>query len=178
MVADAAWKLTASHNPQIASNALTINPWVSGQPQQAGMWFQIELPAAVDLAEIQFDAVPAPLEGRGAVPTVAGAPTRSVEGRGPAGAIVIKPAGPVGFAREYRVQTSLDGVNWSRPVAEGEGAPQTIVAFTPVRTRFVRITQTATVPDGPQWTIQKLRLFQASPSRQGRYGVVSPKRAR
>ena len=77
----------------------------------------------------------------------------------------MKPTGPVGFPRAYQVQTSADGVTWSRPVAQGEGAAQTIVAFPPVRARFVRITQTAAAADAPQWTIQKLRLFESAARR-------------
>ena len=166
IVADAGWKLTASHNSPIAPNALTINPWASGQAQEAGMWFQIELTAPVDLTEIQFESVPPPpVQGRGAVAMVPGAPTRSVEARGVSGWTIVKPTGPVGFPRAYQVQTSVDGVSWSRPVAQGEGAAQTIVSFPPVRARFVRITQTATAADAPQWTIQKLRLFEAAARR-------------
>ena len=54
----------------------------------------------------------------------------------------------------------MDGAGWSQ-VAEGKGTgTATVVAFNPVRARFVRITQTATVDGAPNWSIQRLRLFE------------------
>jgi mono/diheme cytochrome c family protein len=63
----AAWKATASHNPDAAPNAIGLGTgprWDSGGPQQQGMWFQIELPAATTLAEVQIDAA-SPIRGNG-----------------------------------------------------------------------------------------------------------------
>jgi hypothetical protein len=46
-------------------------------------------------------------------------------------------------------------------VAEGRGMPGTmVISLTPVRTRFLRITQTATTPDVPPWSMRSLRLYQ------------------
>ena len=62
------------------------------------------------------------------------------------------------FPAGYRVQVSMDGTTWSAPVAEGHGtAPTTVIIFRPVRAKLVRITQTATVENGPTWSIQRLR---------------------
>ena len=36
------------------------------------------------------------------------------------------------------------------------------IAFAPVNARFVRITQTATVPDAPPWSLRLLRLYEAA----------------
>jgi hypothetical protein len=56
----------------------------------------------------------------------------------------------------------MDGNTWSGPIAEGEGAgAATMIAFEPVRARFVRITQTADAPEAPVWSIQRLRLYEA-----------------
>ena len=44
---DNGWKVTASHNPATASDALSIRPWTSGQAQQPGMWLQVELPQPI-----------------------------------------------------------------------------------------------------------------------------------
>ena len=56
----------------------------------------------------------------------------------------------------------MDGASWGTPVATGQGAGlMTAIAFRPVRARFVRITQTETVSDGPAWSMQRLRLYQA-----------------
>ena len=70
-------------------------------------------------------------------------------------------APPAAFPRAFRVQVSQDGKTWSAPVAEGAGShPVTVMAFAPVRAKFVRITQTGTVPDAVPWSIQRIRLYQ------------------
>ena len=46
-------------------------------------------------------------------------------------------------------------------LTEGKGAAMTtVITFPVVRARFVRITQTASDPDAPAWSIQRLRLYQ------------------
>ena len=157
LVPDGTWKVTASHDarpaPQAnaeggynyasnAAGALNFMGWTTGVAQQPGMWFQIELPAPVTLTEIQFTS--------SAVGGRAGAPATWT------------------FPRRYRVQSSDNGDTWGEPLAEGEGAPGvTTIAFNPIRTRFVRITQTATVENAPPWSMRLLRLFEASPTRGG-----------
>ena len=152
LVPDASWRITASHDlrpvPQAnaeggynflgnAAGALTFLGWTTGVPQQAGMWFQIELPAPLVLTEIQFAS--------------------STVGGGRAGAPPIWT-----FPRDYQVQVSADGNTWSAPVAEGQGAPgTTVITFAPVSAKFVRITQTATVNDAPAWSMRLLRLYRA-----------------
>jgi mono/diheme cytochrome c family protein/glucose/arabinose dehydrogenase len=137
LVSDAAWKVTASHNASDAPRGINFAGWTTAAPQQAGMWFQIELPGALMLQEIQFDS-----------------PNQGGRRNGPP---------PVGtYPRAYKVQVSLDGQKWSDAVAQGEGrGVATAITFAPVRARFVRITQTGTVDNAPVWSIQGLRLFQA-----------------
>jgi hypothetical protein len=54
----------------------------------------------------------------------------------------------------------MDGTTWSAPVAEGQGAPGvTTITFAPVTARFLRLMQTADVPDAPPWSMRLLRLF-------------------
>jgi len=150
LVPQQTWKVTASHNSQNAAGGLTFQGWTTGSPQQPGMWFQIELPEAATLVEIQFTST-LQTGGRGAVP--------GARGGGP----IAPPPPPVGtYPRGYRVETSIDGASWGTPVATGQGAGlMTAIAFRPVRARFVRITQTETVSDGPAWSMQRLRLYQA-----------------
>jgi glucose/arabinose dehydrogenase/mono/diheme cytochrome c family protein len=54
------WKATASHNAEAAGNAITARTgrWDTGAPQQAGMWFQLELPEATTVTEVQLDSAP------------------------------------------------------------------------------------------------------------------------
>jgi mono/diheme cytochrome c family protein len=151
------WKLTASHNPAIASQALGINPWTSGHAQQPGMWFQVELPQPATLTEMQFNATALPVDTN---PIVPGAPTRTgiPGGRGAPGAPAPPPP-PLGFPREYQVQVSMDGTTWGQPVARGKGSGTlTDIVFAPTRAKFVRITQSGTA-DAP-WTIQRLKLYE------------------
>jgi mono/diheme cytochrome c family protein len=141
LVTDASgWTISASHNDTAAANAMSDAQarWDSGEPQRAGMWFQVEFAQPIPVQEVQFDAAaagPGFGRGRGAIPA------------GP----------PVG----YRVELSTDGTNWTA-VASGTGAPTVRAVFTPTRAKFVRITQTGT-PAGNQanlaWAIQHLRIY-------------------
>jgi mono/diheme cytochrome c family protein/glucose/arabinose dehydrogenase len=152
LVPDASWKVTASHDgrpaPQAnaaggynfignAAGALNFLGWTTGEPQKAGMWFQIELPASLVLTEIQF--------------------TASTVGGGRSGA----PAAWT-FPRKFQVQVSADGNTWSVPVAEGQGVPGvTVITFAPVSAKFLRITQTGSEADAPPWSMRLLRLYEA-----------------
>jgi hypothetical protein len=138
-----AWKATASHNADTAPVALTTRAWTSGAPQAPGMWYQLELPQPAMLTEIEFDS-PSPGGGRG---------------RG-AGAPAAASGGP--YPRGYRVEVSMDGANWGKPVAVGKGTgPHTSIGFTPVRAKFLRITQTDTVDNPPNWTIANVKVYEA-----------------
>jgi mono/diheme cytochrome c family protein len=140
LVPDATWHVTASHNSADAAKGVNFAGWTTGAPQQPGMWFQIELPAPVTLAELQFDSPRA----SGGVPTET-------------------------YPREYRVDVSMDGKAWGASVAQGKGnGVTTLIAFPSARAKFVRITQTAVVEGGPPWSIRGLRLFQAPASAPGR----------
>jgi hypothetical protein len=61
------------------------------------------------------------------------------------------------------VDVSMDGVKWtSKPVAAGKSAAaSTTITFAPVRAKFVRLTETDTVEDAPNWAMTNLRLFEA-----------------
>jgi mono/diheme cytochrome c family protein len=151
LIPDATWKVTASHHapptpspnaaggfsmPPDPAGALNYLGWTSGVAQEAGMWFQVELPRPARLTELQFTST-AVAGGRG-VPPQWTAP------------------------RRVRVQVSADGVSWSAPVAETAGAEgTTIVTFAPVEAKFVRLTQTESVTNGPPWSMRLLRLYEA-----------------
>jgi mono/diheme cytochrome c family protein len=100
---DPTWKATASHNAEKAANGLTLAAWTTVEPQEPGMWFQVELPEAAMVAEVQFDAgapggrgiarggqrgqAPGPAAGRGAAAPGAGSttPGSAAPGAGAAG---------------------------------------------------------------------------------------------
>ena len=140
------WKATSSHNADAAVGALRLTGWNAGQPQQSGMWFQVEMPKPEMVTEIQFQS-PAP------------------GGRGGAGNSVAVSAGgapiaaPGGFPRGYKVEVSQDGTSWTA-AAQGAGTgPTTVSTFAPVSAKFVRITLTANADDAPAWSVQNLRIY-------------------
>ena len=189
LVVNDQWKFTASHNAATARNALSLAPWTTGEPQRAGMWLQIELPQPAMLTEIQFDSESGTGRGggggrgRGAAPgggrggPAAGAAPAVQANAGPPqggpGAVTLAPSsspqsggfqGTGQYPRGYQVQVSMDGTNWSAPVAEGKGVGRsTVISFAPVQAKFVRITQTATVDNAPPWAVMLLRLYEAGP---------------
>jgi hypothetical protein len=148
------WKLTASHGSDTAAGASSLRGWSTGAPQAQGMWFTVELPQQATVTELQFDsAVSAGRGGRGGP----GAPAAAGRGGAGAGAAPV-----VGYPRGYSVQVSTDGTTWSKPVAEGKGGgPRTMIAFAPVRAKFVRLTQTGSDADAPAWSIRNLRIYEA-----------------
>jgi hypothetical protein len=111
------------------------------------MWFQVELPKAVTIAEIQFES--GPPGGR------AGRAGGRGEGRG----------GPPPFGSyplAYQVQVSMDGKSWEKPVAEGAGTgTPTVISFRPVQARFVRITQIGKTENAPAWSVLNFRIYAA-----------------
>ena len=157
------WKATASHAPESARMGFMFGGWSSGVPQQPDMWFQVELPDAVMLTEIQFDSAGGG-GGRGGGGGGRGAAVAAAAETAPAPAAPA-PVPQAGFPQAYRVQVSTDGTTWSAPVAQGQGTgTETAINFTPVRARFVRITQTGAVANAPAWSILNMRLFTAPAS--------------
>jgi hypothetical protein len=121
------------------------------------MWFQVELPSPAVVTEIQFESS---ASGRAGAPT--GAFRGGGGGGGGRGGRGVAPPPGSGAARGYRVQVSDDGATWSAPVAEGVGALSNQIAFTPVRARFIRVTQTGADPNYP-WSVQRLRVYAPGP---------------
>jgi mono/diheme cytochrome c family protein/glucose/arabinose dehydrogenase len=136
LIPDANWRATASHNSPAAAGAFDFARWSTGAPQQPGMWFQIELPQPVRLAEVQFESEV--IGGRGGAPPTITAP------------------------RAYRIEVSTDGKAWTGPVAEGRGTGRTTtIPFAPVRARLIRIVLTAGEENAPHWSMERLRVYEA-----------------
>ena len=56
----------------------------------------------------------------------------------------------------------MDGATWSAPVAQGQATgPSTVILFDRVQAKFVRLTQTAEVPNGPPLSIRLLKTYEA-----------------
>jgi hypothetical protein len=161
--AQPSWKLTASHNAGAAANGLTLAGWNSGEPQKAGMYFQVELPEPVRLVEIQFTAAGGGRLGGGSAQAAAAQVAAGTRTAAQLAALGADPAAApaLGFPRQYQVLTSLDGQRWSAPAATGQGGALTIVALPPTRAKALRIAVTGNATDAPAWVIQNLRLLVA-----------------
>jgi mono/diheme cytochrome c family protein len=153
------WKASASHAVDRAASGLTLVGWSSGGPAAAGMWYQVELPEAITVAEVQYNAPAAFGFGRGG---------RGGRG-GPGAAAAPAPAPPAPAARgtraaapELQIAVSLDGKKWSAPLAGTAGGTLTSFAFPPTRAKFIRITRTAPAQNNAAWTIQNLRVYRAA----------------
>jgi mono/diheme cytochrome c family protein/glucose/arabinose dehydrogenase len=139
------WKATASHSPERAADGINgTGPtrWATAIAQEPGMWYQVELPQPVTIAELIVDSSTG---GRG-----------GFGGSGPGNPM------PASGMSGYRVQVSMDGETWSTPVAEGQANPlnqSTVIPMTPVRAKFFRITQTASPQFPVGWAIQRIRVF-------------------
>jgi mono/diheme cytochrome c family protein/glucose/arabinose dehydrogenase len=130
-------RTTASHGTDV-DKALTLRGWTTGEPQRAGMWYQIELPEPARVAEIRFDS-----------------PSQGGRGRNS----VTPPQVQAPLA--YSVQVSMDGQTWSDPVAQGSDAgSSTTIAFEPTQAKFIHITQTAPAPpNAPAWSMNNLQVW-------------------
>jgi mono/diheme cytochrome c family protein len=152
------WKVTASHSAPSRigmtgdpAGAFDFEGWTTGVGQQAGMWWQLELPSAQNVAEIHFYS-----------PNAAGGGGGGGRGRGAApGAAPAPPPPPpqTQAPRGYKVEVSTDGATWTQ-VAEGTSAGNmTDISWTPRPARFVKITQTATTPGAPAWSMLETKVY-------------------
>jgi mono/diheme cytochrome c family protein len=151
-------KLSASQNAEQASAATSVRGWTSVQPQAAGMWVQMELPAPTTVVELQFDSTGVTGLGGGSG-TPSGGRAQAAAGRGRAAGPPAAPA-VTEYPRGYSVTTSIDGTTWSKPIAQGKGSPShMVIVLPPTRATFVRITPTDTTPNAPTWAVANLRLY-------------------
>jgi len=75
-------------------------------------------------------------------------------------ALTLDAAGSRGdYPRGYEVYVSFNGSSWGKPIVSGKGTkPLTVIKFPkPVRTRFIKIVQTGSVP-GLFWSIHELKV--------------------
>ncbi len=124
---DAKWKMTASHTAETrkgstasARGAFTFEGWTTGITQQKGMWFQVELPTAATISEIQFKSPPISRGWRPGSPP----PIHT-------------------YPRGFDLEVSMDGTQWTKVITEGAGTgAKNTVRITPTKTRFIRMTLT------------------------------------
>ncbi|MDZ4401327.1 discoidin domain-containing protein [Prosthecobacter sp.] len=125
------WKLTSSHNDKNLKHAIDgdlASRWDSGMSQRPGMWVQIELPAATEIAGLVLDT----------------AKSRN------------------DWPRGWKIEVSLNGIEWDKPVLEGKSETN-VTEFLlpkPVKAKFIRITDTGEVMR-LYWSIHELEVLAA-----------------
>lgn len=141
------WKVTASHSvptrvggTAAPSSAFNFEGWSTGENQQKGMWFQIELPELSTISELHFVSPP---KGRGWSPD-APPPWQT-------------------YPRAFVLEASEDGKNW-KTISEGIGSKSNIeLIFEPIKTRFLRITQQADIEyeegEISPWSMKEMKLY-------------------
>jgi mono/diheme cytochrome c family protein len=142
------WKITASHTVATRiggtaspKSAFNFEGWSTGEQQKNGMWFQIELPKAVEFTEIHFNSPP----------------VRRGPWRNPLPSI---PTYPIA----YEVEVSLDGKSWKTVLKDKGVDENTHIAFMPEKGRFLRIRQTGDAEkreDGlpVPWNLRELKVY-------------------
>lgn len=81
------------------------------------------------------------------------------------------------YPRGYEVQLSLDGKDWGKPVATGKGTSAlTEIQFPPVKTKFIRITQTGEVK-GLYWSIHELDILEPPSQKIIKASAAKPKQS-
>ena len=63
------------------------------------------------------------------------------------------------YPRGYKVEASVDGKNWSKPLAKGSGQnPVTDIIFPTTKAKYLKITQTGLAP-GLFWSIHEMQIY-------------------
>ena len=139
------WKITASHTVPTRiggtaspTSAFNFEGWSSGGKQEKGMWFQIEMSQSANVTELHFNAPP---RWRGWRPK--------------------SPPPLQTYPRSYKLQASMDGVNWNS-LAEGKcEQADVVIAFEPVQAKFLRITLTEDLQEEEEtaWSMKQMKIF-------------------
>ncbi|NND32470.1 MAG: c-type cytochrome, partial [Saprospiraceae bacterium] len=145
------WIVTASHSglarvggTGIPFGAFTYEGWTSGQAQEKGMWFQVELPEEVVFSEIHFNSPPIRRGWRKDAP----------------------PPIPT-YPHAYTIRISSDGTTWSDPVAQGScNDKNVLIKLPPSEGRFIRITQTGEKQNEAPWKMESMKLFACASKEQ------------
>jgi putative heme-binding domain-containing protein len=129
------WKVTASHNRDFAHfgiNGAGFVSWTTGEPQQPGMWYEIELPRLVALGEVMIESL--------------------AQGFGPG-------THPRGYKLQASADGTTWGTAVAE--GKGNGPTLRVALAKPVEARALRVTLTAPAADRSAWTVHRVRLYEA-----------------
>lgn len=148
------WKITASHtaSTRIGGNvspqsAFTYEGWSTGGRQTKGMWYQVEFPKEVNVAELQFVAPASIKRGWRRDPNAPQTPPPMIQT----------------YPRAYIVETSSDGTHWQEAMAEMKGREgENVITFANTKTRFLRLKlneELAKDREDIPWSMRQLKIF-------------------
>ncbi|MCB0629118.1 MAG: discoidin domain-containing protein [Lewinella sp.] len=138
------WKLTASHSESIRKGssaspaaALTFEGWTTGITQEAGMWFQIELPEVHRISELTFVS-PSINRGRG---ENAPPPLQT-------------------YPHAYTLSVSANGRDWTDLIPDGRSTDNpSRIRFAPTEAKVLRIALTESQQDIEGEWFGRKRIF-------------------
>lgn len=144
--------VTASHtaSTRIGGNvspmsAFTYEGWTTGLKQAKGMWYQIEFPKEIAVAEVHFNA---PQMAQRGWTSNAKRPTE-------------RPPSVQTYPRTYAVETSLDGKTWQEVIASQKGAAgENIVSLNAPKAKYLRLKLNEGLEtDDIPWSMRQLKVF-------------------
>lgn len=130
-----------------AQSAFNYEGWSTGGKQEKGMWFQVEFPQEVKLAEIHFTATQ--ITKPGWKPTPSSPPaSRPIVHTQP---------------RVYNVETSLDGKSWQAVATNVKGEQgANILTLNAAKTRYLRLSLSEGLAAGEDeipWSVRQMKVF-------------------
>ncbi|GAB3540852.1 DUF7133 domain-containing protein [Spirosoma fluminis] len=147
-------KVTASHTNSTRiggnaspSSAFTYEGWSTGGRQEKGMWYQIEFPQDVKVAELHFTAPQTIKPGWRRDPN---APT-------------VPPPYIQAYPRAYTIEVSSDGQHWQEVMADVKGSEgDNVVSVNAPKSRFMKIRLNESLTGGSEsipWSMRQLKVF-------------------
>jgi hypothetical protein len=116
---------------------MTYEGWTTGTTQEAGMWFQIELPEARRITELTFVSPAVSRGWRGGAPP----PLQT-------------------YPHAYRLSVSTNGSEWADLIPDGKSTDNpSRIRFDPTETKFLRITLTESQQDIEGEWFGRKRIF-------------------
>ena len=146
---------TASHtaSTRIGGNvspasAFTYEGWSTGGRQEKGMWYELEFPKEVNVAELRFTSPQAIKKGWKPTPGQ------------PMGSMTIPWI--QNYPRAFTIESSPDGKNWREVQTEKGVAGDNIIALNGAKAKFLRMRLSESLADDADevpWSMGQLKVF-------------------
>ncbi|NIJ54426.1 DUF7133 domain-containing protein [Dyadobacter arcticus] len=145
---------TASHTASTriggnvsAASAFTYEGWSTGVRQEKDMWYQIEFPTEISIAELHFTASQTIRKGWKRPPGPQTSPAPYIQT----------------YPRVFAIETSSDGKNWQEVIPEIKGVNgENIISLNGSKGKFLKLRLRETVavdPDEVAWSMRQMKVF-------------------